>query len=317
VFLKAVPKIIHIIETESNFDSTIYKPTFCRFDDNGNIYTIDYSTFYIHKYLNTELQKSLTHTIIGKGKGGGPGELLHPCDIEIYNNKLYISDDSKGRIIVYSPDGGYVNEIRFSDNKTPYKIVVDNEKIIAERLQFSSGKLFHVYDLNGTFLSAFGGYVNKTNRHNSVFHDNYIIGNQGGGFYYIPLYLGFIAYYNGHKVEFIKETIDGLKDVKTVKKEVIKGLYARKIDKQYITANSVSCNGKYLMITAIHCKANEEKKNFFDVYSAHDIRYLGSIEFKEYPVYFDLHGSILAGIYNGNIVVWDLSEVLKEAGRGF
>jgi len=313
-YVKNIPKLIKRISLESTFDSTVYKPNFCRFDNSGSVYMIDYSTFYIHKFSPITSTNSYSHSYFGNVSGEGPGELVRPVDLEIYDGKLFIVDEARGCIVVHTTEGKHVKDIRLSDYTMPRKITIISGKMIIEPMQYHKNELFHVYDINGKFLYSFGNYIDNKNVNNGIYHDNYILKYSENRFLYTPLYLGIIGLYEGKKLILAKNTIDGFKEVKTIKKEVIKGLYAKKIDKKYITANGVACNDKHIVLSAVELNYKEGNKWFCDIYDKKNLDYVGSVQLPEYSTFFDIQGNLYAGISKGYLYIFDMTSVLSGVG---
>ena len=312
-YFKNVPKLVIKISLESTFDSTVCKPNFCRFDNSGNIYMIDYSTFYIHRFSSINGTGHYSHTFFGNGRGEGPGEFVRPVDLKIYHGKLFIVDAARGCIVIYTTDGKHVKDIKLSDYAMPRKFTIIGGKMIIEPMQYHKNELFHVYDINGKYLYSFGSYIDSRNVNNGIYHDNFILEHSGSKFFYAPLYLGILGLYKDNKLIIARSTIDGFKDVKDITKEVIKGLYARKIDKKYITANGVACNDNYLLLSAVELNDKNGNKWFCDVYMTKNLDYIGSIRLQKYSTYFDVKGTLYAGIDQRYLYIFDMSGVLNEA----
>jgi len=130
IYFEAVPELVKKINFEISLDSTIYKPDFCTFDKSGNIFVIDYSTFYIHKFSLSNDTKGYKHSYFGNGKGKGPGEFINPTDFDIYKGKIYITDPANGCIEVYSTNGKYLERINLSNNIVPERTVILNDNIV-------------------------------------------------------------------------------------------------------------------------------------------------------------------------------------------
>jgi len=309
-YFKSPPVLKNKISLEGDGDNLLYKPNFCCFDDYGSIYTLDYSTYMIHKFSPIPGTNKYKHIYFGKEKGQGPGELMHPLDMKIHNKYIYFADVDKGCIVEYDIDGNFLKDIRLSDQIRPAKLIIsDNNFIVEPRLELS--QLFHVYDLKGRLRTKFGKYIDPKHKHDGVYHDNYIIKYKDDKFFYIPLYLGIMGMYSNRTLINKKETIDGLKIVKTIHKEVLKDTWVRKIEKKYITANAVGCNGEFLLIISI--ELNKKKNKWFcDLYAASNMHYLGSIK-NVATSYLSLRGDLISFISGTYLYIYDLSNIYKEA----
>jgi len=309
IYFKVVPKLIKRIIFETSLDSTIYRPDFCKCDKSGNVYVMDYSTFYIHKFSLVNGTNNYTHTYFGNGKGKGPGEFVNPTDFDIYNDNIYITDPSNGCIEIYSTKGKYLERITLNNNIIPQRIEMLDGKMLVTSQRYNGKELFYFYSYDGDYIESFGEYIDKTNLNNGVYHDYDIIRISSNSFCYMPYYLGFMGFYRDGNLQFVRTTIDGLKEVKSVHKEVVKGLYVTKIEKEFETAAESTCNGEYLLLKAVDIKND---KNYFDLYDINSLKYVKSINGLPPDIYsFSLNGKLLAAIDNYNLYIYDLEKILK------
>lgn len=79
----------------------------------NHFYILEFPRIYIHKKADLALLKT-----IGK-KGEGPGEFKGYANPYITKDKLLVN--SLGKILLFSPDGNFINEIRSSEPRTKYK----------------------------------------------------------------------------------------------------------------------------------------------------------------------------------------------------
>jgi len=167
--------------------------------------------------------------------------------------------------------------------------------------------LFYVYDLSGDLIKSFGEYIDKTNTENTIYHDHDIIRMSDNSFCYLPYYLGFMGIYRDSSLLFVKTTIDGLKKVKTIHKEVVKGLYVTKIEKEFETAAESACNKKYLLLKSVDIK---NKKKYYDLYDIVTLEYEGSIKGFQDTIYsFSLKDNLFAAVDNYNLYIYDLKTI--------
>jgi len=311
VYCKSSPRLLYKLAFDSTtIDSIVYRPTFCKFDQAGNIYVMDYSTFYIHKFSPVKNSNRYTHTYFGRGKGKGPGEFVNPTDFKIHNDKIYIADPSNGCIEVYSTEGKFVKWIILSDHRVPQRLAIVNDRLIVEPEAHTQGDLFYLYDYSGNLVSSFGSYIDKTNINNGVYHDNDILELSENSFCYLPFYLGFMGLYQNDNLMFVKETIDGVRRPETIHKEMIKGLFINTINKDYHTATASACDGEYLMLEA---KDMKHHQSFYDVYDVNDLHYIKSVRNIPSTIHaFDLKGELLAGIDDLHLYVWNIKNLLRE-----
>ncbi len=291
-------------------DSMIYRPTFCKFDEAGNIYVMDYSTFYIHKFSPVKNSHRYIHTYFGRGKGKGPGEFVNPTDLKIYKDKIYIADPSNACVEVYSTSGKFIKWITLENHLLPMRLAIINNQLIIEPEAHTQGDLFYLYDCSGKLISSFGSYIDKANINNGVYHDNDILELSENRFCYLPFYLGFMGVYHNNNLMFVRETIDGVKKPETIHKEIIKGFFVNKIKKEYYTASAFTHNSEYLLLKAKDMKYH---KSFYDVYDVNDLHYIRSIEKIPFTVHaLDMKEELLTGIDDLHLYVWDIKNVLRE-----
>lgn len=291
-----------------NISNKIYIPMFCEFDENGNIYILDRSTCYIHKFLPIKNAYNYSHIYFGKGKGQGPGELSDPRDFEIYKNKLYIVDPSNGCIEVYSTEGENLKRIKLSNHLTPGKIIILNNKLLVEPYIYTGKELFYFYDDSGNLISSFGSYIDNSNIFNGVYHDNDILKLSENCFSYIPKYLGFIGIYQDDSLKFAKATIDGLKKPVAINnKEIMEGVFVSKIKKTFYTAATAACNSKYLILQAIDI---QKKIEWYDLYYLDGFHYLKSIKNLPSLIYFDINDTLFVGVNDTCLYVWNLKSIM-------
>ncbi|MFO7891174.1 MAG: hypothetical protein R6V04_12660 [bacterium] len=273
-------------------DEMIFKPTFCKFDSSGNIYTMDISSFLIHKFSFNKNTNKYSHSIFGKGEGLGPGEFTNPTDLQIYKDKIYIANPPTGAIEIYSTHGKYLKRIKPLEEIIPHRVAVINNNLILEPQNLTYENLFYVYSYSGDFIFKFGTLIDKTNK-STVYHSNHIFQINNDSFYYLPNYLGFIGLYNNNNFVFAKATIDGVKQPKLIKKNVMDGFLVIKVQKEFITADQYACNKSYLILRSVNKK---EDKIFYDVYSVDKFNYLNTLENFPFANYFDIYENYLACI---------------------
>jgi len=285
-------------------DEMVFKPYFCEFDNAGNIYIMDYSSFLIHKFsLNNNEEKKYSHSVFGKGEGLGPGEFSNPTDFKIYKNKIYIANPPTGAVEIYSTEGNYLKRIKPSEEFIPDRVAIIGNKLILKPQSLINNDPFYAYSYSGNFLFSFGALIDKTNK-SGLYHSSYIFQINENSFYYLPLYLGFIGLYQNENLVFAKATIDGLKQPKLIKKNVLNGMVATKVQEEYITASHYACNDSYLILRSV---SKNENKTLHDVYSVDSFDYLYTL--KNFPsgYHFDIHENYLACIDKFSLRVYKYS----------
>jgi len=284
-------------------DEMIFKPTFCKFDSSGNIYTMDISSFLIHKFSVNNNTNKYSHSIFGKGEGLGPGEFTNPTDLQLYKDKIYIANPPTGSIEIYSTQGKYLKRIKPIEDIIPHRVAIVNNTLILEPQHLTYEAPFYAYNYSGDFILQLGTLIDKANN-SALYHSNYIFQMNENSFYYLPIYLGFIALYKNFNLVFAKATIDGLRKPKLVTKNIMNGFSATKVKKEFITGDEYTCNDSYLILRSINKK---DDKTFYDVYSIDKFNYICTL--KNFPSAheFDIHENYLACIDELSLRVYKYS----------
>jgi len=292
-----------------------YRISFLKFDENGSLFMLDYRQGLIYKITFSSDWKNFQHSIFGKGIGQGPGEVSQVLDFKIFNGDIYVVDEGKGAIEIYTTDGAYKTSLKMR-NLVPTRLTVLKDSLVMEAL-VSADHLFYLFDLSGNFKSSFGEYIEQREKENNVYQDNSLSESFSEKyFYYLPRLFGFVALYDGDKLVMVKETIDGIKkgsrNMPVV--ENIKGIIVRKADRKFQTVSEYSLSDKYLLIRAYDY---EEKESYWDIYEAKTFDYLLSVKNEPSASYFALYGNVIAALLEteeGNkLQIYDLGQVLKEA----
>ena len=292
-----------------------YRISFLKFDENGSLFMLDYRQGLIYKITFSSDWKNFQHSIFGKGIGQGPGEVSQVLDFKIFNGDIYVVDEGKGAIEIYTTDGAYKTSLKMR-NLVPTRLTVLKDSLVMEAL-VSADHLFYLFDLSGNFKSSFGEYIEQREKENNVYQDNSLSESFSEKyFYYLPRLFGFVALYDGDKLVMVKETIDGIKkgsrNMPVV--ENIKGIIVRKADRKFQTVSEYSLSDKYLLIRAYDY---EEKESYWDIYEAKTFDYLLSVKNEPSASYFALYGNVIAALLETEegtkLQIYDLSRVLKEA----
>jgi len=292
-----------------------YRISFLKFDENGSLFMLDYRQGLIYKITFSSDWKNFQHSIFGKGIGQGPGEVSQVLDFKIFNGDIYVVDEGKGAIEIYTTDGAYKTSLKMR-NLVPTRLTVLKDSLVMEAL-VSADHLFYLFDLSGNFKSSFGEYIEQREKENNVYQDNSLSESFSEKyFYYLPRLFGFVALYDGDKLVMVKETIDGIKkgsrNMPVV--ENIKGIIVRKADRKFQTVSEYSLSDKYLLIRAYDY---EEKESYWDIYEAKTFDYLLSVKNEPSASYFALYGNVIAALLETEegtkLQIYDLGQVLKEA----
>jgi len=297
-----------------------YQLSYLKFDHKGRLFSVDYKQGLIYRFDFSPDWKKIQSFSFGKGLGQGPGELSRVLDIKIFNDDIYLVDEGKGAIEIYTTDGAYKTSLK-TGNLVPRKLTVLKDSLVIETL-VPADRLFYLFDLSGNFKYSFGEYIEKKGKDNSTYQDNALSESFSEKyFYYLPRFFGFVALYQGDKLVMIKETIDGLKKgshnlplVKTLTDGTVRIGTARIVDRKFETVYEYSLSDKYLLIRAYDY---EEKESYWDIYEAKTFNYLLSVKNKPSASYFALFRNIVATLLEmeegTKLQIYDLGRVLKEA----
>lgn len=292
-------------------------PTQPKFDANGRLYTFDIREGLIHKFYWSQDWKKLEHSVFGKGKGQGPGEVMRLLDFKIFKNELYLLDEGKGAIEIYSNEGNYIRLIRPDNGYVPRKFTVNNSYLIIETL-VPAIHFFYAYDLSGRFKFAFGEFIENKGIENSTYQDNYLSESfSDGSFLYLPRFFGFMALYENNKLVMVKETIDGLNAARNnlpQEKSVAKGILAQVVQKSVETIYQYSIYDRILLIRAYDYK---REMSHWDIYDLKSLDYLITVKNRpranSFALYKDKVAVLLETDTGFKLQIYDIGNILKEA----
>jgi len=297
-------------------DNPPFHPIESRFDENGRLYAFDIKQGLIHKFYWSPDWKKLNHSAFGKGLGQGPGEVTRLLDFKIFKNELYLLDEGKGAIEVYSTDGNYIRSIRPDNGYVPKKFTVNDNYMIIETL-VPAQHLFYAYDLSGKFKFAFGEFIEKNSLENTVYQDNRLSECfSGDSFLYLPRFFGFMALYENNKLVVVKETIDGLSAAKNnlpQQKSVAMGISAWVVQRSVETVYQYSIYDKILLVRAYDYK--KEMSNW-DIYDLKSLDYLITVKNRPRCNSFALYKDKVAVLSETDtgfkLQIYDIGNILKE-----
>jgi len=298
-------------------DNPPFQPNEPRFDENGRLYAFDTKQGLIHKFYWSPDWKKLSHSAFGKGLGQGPGEVTRLLDFKIFKNELYLLDEGKGAIEVYSTEGNYIRSIRPDNGYVPRKFTVNDSYLIIETL-VPAQHLFYAYDLSGKFKFAFGEFIEKNSVENAVYQDNRLSECfSGDSFLYLPRFFGFMALYENNELVMVKETIDGLSAAKNnlpQQKSVAMGISAWVVQRSVETVYQYSIYDKILLVRAYDYK--KEMSNW-DIYDLKSLDYLITVKNRprcnSFALYKDKVAVLLETDTGFKLQIYDVGNILKEA----
>ncbi len=300
-YFKSTPVLVKKI----NIDSlNIFKPTFLKIYKN-EIFIMDYTDFSIHKLsLNGNYIKT-----INTGRGQGPGEFQNPFDMKIFKDMIYISDTYNGRVEVYKIDGNFSHSMKIDSVKIPNRIIPYGNNLLVSKILDSPNKLFNIIDTkNGDFIKSFGNYLYNKTEEFYIAHDHHLYSITDNKYCYAPMYLGYLAIYSNEKLKIIKETIDGIHEVKMVKEER-NGLTINKPHQEMSTSSYLTVFSNFILNKSYEY---ESKNQYYDIYSSKKLDYLGSIKGLSKLYRFDIDNRKLYGLEGTHLYIYNISEIIDE-----
>lgn len=115
-------------------------------DNKGNCFVFDASSFEIKKY-------DLKNKFITKfcRRGNGPGEITYPGDIFVLDSNIAIVDNRSKKIVLFSPDGSFLQNTHFYENGTLSSLKVQNNTYFALYSSYKfndNDKIDFTYEIN-------------------------------------------------------------------------------------------------------------------------------------------------------------------------
>lgn len=137
-------------ENESDANQMFYNVSGVYTDFQNNFYIIDKGNFRIQifdrngKFIRT----------IGR-KGEGPGELLSPTAVGVYNQELiFVGDEELRRVNVYDIDGKFLRSFKVEGSMSD--LIVSGEDRIILAYVDGEGDLLHEFNFEGNLIRSFG-----------------------------------------------------------------------------------------------------------------------------------------------------------------
>jgi len=291
-------------------DKPIYRPTYLKYDKYGAIYIMDFSDYTIHKIIPKIDGTRYEHKILVNEGNQSHGGLTRVLDFKVYGDAIYVVNEGSASIDAYSLEG-VLNKRVIIGNAFPSKIAISAGNIIVQS-KYSPGRLFKMCDMEGKTLYEYGDYIDKSNIDSAIYHDGALSDTFGdGNYYYLPYYLGFVALYQKGKLQYAKETIDGLgKKVEAIEKKVMNKYMVKTITKKYETATMYAIQKEYLLIKASDI---ENKKSYWDLYDLFSNDYLITINNNPKARFFDVWRDNIACVDDNSLKIYNMNDVLEEA----
>ncbi len=119
-------------------------------DAEGRFFLADYMQ---HTIWVTESSGMISQRL-GR-EGTGPGELMEPRSVAVFEDKAVVLDTGNNHVTIFSKDGTYLSDFRITPSLPPSGLMVGNDGVIA--VSFGTDKPhFTVYDMAGTVIREIG-----------------------------------------------------------------------------------------------------------------------------------------------------------------
>lgn len=99
------------------------------------------------KILVYDKKWSLVQTIGRKGEG--PSEFLNPCQINIYDDQIYVLDKQLNEIKIFSISGDFMKSTKLQDIFQPTSFILSEDKYFVTNFNFRDDRLLSIYNLEG------------------------------------------------------------------------------------------------------------------------------------------------------------------------
>ncbi len=291
-----------------NIRNKVFQPFLSAASDTF-LFILDYSSMKIHIFSPYD---NSFHSVIGNGKGHGPGELINPTKMTLYKQNIYISDPIKGSIEIYNIKNGLLIEsIKVGENIIPKNIMVGDDKIVIQnQYNINSDNLIsftHTFEENG---KRFGKNLVNINLGNSIYHEsNYCIVNNNI-IVQSTLRSGLIGKYFNEELVLVKETIDGIQldpigiIEKNNKISTDKNIFI-------LTSQVLICDGEKI-INLVYKKDNKVKEKIFDLYDIESLAYIASFRVDKDVFQFQIINDIFITINSDEICFWEIERTRDE-----
>lgn len=119
-------------------------------DADGRFYLADYGQ---HTIWVAE-SSGIVSRRLGR-EGTGPGELVEPRSVAVFEDKAVVLDTGNNRVTIFTKDGTYLSDFRIAPVLPPSGLLVDGGGMIA--VSYATDKPhFTVFDMTGSVIREFG-----------------------------------------------------------------------------------------------------------------------------------------------------------------
>lgn len=266
-------KFLKIIEKYDEIDiSEIPPPHYLKYYKNY-IFMISGASRLIHRISISHPEHRIT---FGEGIGKGPGELIAYSGCVFYENKMYILDERKLTIEVYSIEGDFIRSIKLEEGSIRKLQFINDNKLIGITNK-NPIKYYYVYNFKGELVKKIGGPLINKKIHSVLYHENNICQLSDSSFLQVPIRLGIFGFYKYDSLIYVKETISGFRDPKIQNKSLEGGKHmeSANFNNNYFPCINVASNSELIIFQA-RIINNNIYKSIFDVYDKNSHNYLYS-----------------------------------------
>ncbi|RNC84484.1 MAG: 6-bladed beta-propeller [Balneola sp.] len=179
---------------EVSLPDSLYRPEQILFKE-GYIYILDFSDMRIYRFD----QEWNLISIIGNGKGRGPGEALLITDFFVDSNFIWVVDSRQFKILKFDLNGNLVDELNSKIH--PLRIFSNDESIFY--LSLGDELLFSKINIENGLEKRFGQFP-ELEAKSSILYDGQITGGKTNDFYYLPFYYSKLYKFSGTEANRIQ-----------------------------------------------------------------------------------------------------------------
>lgn len=311
IFLNNSLKLVKEIPSE-DLNPELFFPTEVGFDSSKNIYIYDRPVKIIHKLSNKGEFSELNHVVFAKRSisGRGPGEVTRLLDFKVYNNQVYLLDEGSNNLIIYSGKGVLIKNLKIQANKPimfrKFTFWADNPILCT----YGSNDLFYQIDNNGKINKSFGRYIDSNHSDNVLYHQ-YSVSKpiKQKYFFYLPLYLGIVGFYDGEQLQYVKETIDGRRLPEFLQEKTKYGIVTRMKGMGFRTVHKCAITQDFILIKSSDM---EKRINYWDFYKVKNFNYMFSIKNPPISNDFDIKDNYLVSVNENGIKIFNIELIIKR-----
>lgn len=290
----------------------LYFPTDVGFDSSKNLYIYDRPVKTIHKLSNKREFSELNHVVFMNRSisGRGPGEVTRLLDFKVYKSHVYLLDEGSNTLIIYSDKGVLIKNLKIRANKpiifSKFTFFADNPILCT----YGSNDLFYQIDNNGRIIKSFGRYIDSNHSDNILYHQFSVSKPiEQKYFFYLPLYLGIVGFYDGDQLQYVKETIDGRRFPEFLKEQIDGSIITRMKGMGSYTVHKYAITQDFILIKSSDL---EKRVYYWDFYELKNFNYMFSIKNPPISNDFDIKENYLVSVNEDGIKIFNIELIIKK-----